>query len=89
LCLNLGQHKILLIWHNDAVYALENQCSHASKPLTEGNIEGTEIRCPYHGASFSLKDGSHLSPPAFRGIQVYPTRLKDNHIEVFLADSEQ
>lgn len=77
---------LLIIWSNEEPLAIENQCSHAFKPLHEGEVINGIIECPYHGGRFCLKTGDHLSPPAFKGIRTYPTRIVDGHIEVLITE---
>lgn len=38
-------------------------CPHKGRPLREVDVNGDVVRCPYHGAVFSLRDCSLLSPP--------------------------
>lgn len=72
---------------NGAVYAFENKCSHADKPLLRGkwNAKECEILCPFHKARFSLKDGRALCAPAVTPIEVYPTKINDSRIEVDIS----
>ncbi len=86
LCASVEGIKLLLIWDSNQVYALENRCSHAFKPLDQGKVSAGTIQCPYHGATFSLETGQHLSPPAFQGIRTFTTRLNQDQIEVDLQN---
>lgn len=66
------------------VYAFENKCSHADKPLERGKWSANtcEILCPYHKARFSLKDGRALCPPAVTAIEVFPIQINGSRIEI-------
>ena len=84
----LKGHEILVVKDlNGAVYAFENKCSHADKPLLRGkwNAKECEILCPFHKARFSLKDGHALCAPAVTPIEVYPTKINDSRIEVDIS----
>ncbi|MDX1693651.1 MAG: Rieske (2Fe-2S) protein [Ketobacteraceae bacterium] len=81
LCVNVAGLGLLLVWQEEQIYAVENRCSHASKPLDQGKVERGVIRCPYHGATFDLETGKPLSPPAFKGIRCFHTRISGNIIE--------
>ena len=65
-------------------YALSNTCSHRGGPLCEGELEGTEIVCPWHGAKFDVRTGAALSPPAPRGVRSYPVRVTGTDVELEL-----
>lgn len=83
LCIVHNGQPILLVWHNNTPYAIENRCSHAFKPLTEGTIKNGRIQCPFHGATFDIASGQHLSPPAFKGIATFQVRLNQSSVELF------
>ena len=53
------------------LYAIEDLCSHAESTLSDGLLDGPVITCPLHFASFDVRDGSHLGPPAFTGIRTF------------------
>jgi 3-phenylpropionate/trans-cinnamate dioxygenase ferredoxin subunit len=69
------------------LYAIDNACTHVGGPLSEGTVEGDEVECPWHGARFSLKDGSAKSPPAEEGVSTYRVRVSGSDIEVELQSS--
>ena len=66
------------------LYALADLCSHDGGPLGEGNLEGEAIKCPRHGARFSLATGKALNLPAVEDIPVYPVRVVDKQVLVGL-----
>jgi 3-phenylpropionate/trans-cinnamate dioxygenase ferredoxin subunit len=65
-------------------YALEDVCPHRGAPLSEGICEGTEVVCPWHGARFDLASGSHLSPPAPRGVASFKVQVVGDEIQIDL-----
>lgn len=51
-------NKILLIWHDDKVHAVQAQCPHLKLPLKNGAInDNNELICPFHHSSFDLCTG--------------------------------
>ncbi len=65
-------------------YAIADVCSHDDGPVGEGDLEGTEIACPRHGARFDVRTGQVLSLPAVVDIPAYPVRVVDGQIEIGL-----
>ena len=63
-------------------FAIGDVCSHDSGPLGDGDLDGYEIDCPRHGASFDVRSGQVLSLPAVVDIPAYPTRVEDGQVEV-------
>jgi nitrite reductase/ring-hydroxylating ferredoxin subunit len=39
------------------IYALDDRCPHEAAPLSDGQIEGGEIVCPWHSSRFDVKTG--------------------------------
>jgi 3-phenylpropionate/trans-cinnamate dioxygenase ferredoxin subunit len=50
--------------------------------LAGGDIEGTEIICPRHGARFCLRTGEALTPPAYEAIRTFETKIEAGHLWV-------
>jgi nitrite reductase/ring-hydroxylating ferredoxin subunit len=73
---------VLLYREDGAVYAMEDACSHAGGPLSEGTVEAGVVTCPWHGSRFRLTDGTVRRGPA-----TYPqlrllARIRGDQVEV-------
>jgi nitrite reductase/ring-hydroxylating ferredoxin subunit len=64
------------------VFALSDTCTHRGGPLSEGELEGTMVTCPWHGAEFDVRTGGVLGPPAATGVQSYPVKVTGNDIAI-------
>ena len=49
-------------------YAIGDTCTHRGGPLSEGEVSGTTVTCPWHRAQYDLKTGGVLGPPAPKGV---------------------
>lgn len=67
-----------------AYFAIADVCSHDDGPVAEGEVIGTEIECPRHGAHFDLATGKALSLPAVVDIPSYPVRVVGEEIQIGL-----
>lgn len=74
--------KIALFHSGGAYYAIDDTCTHRGGPLSEGEVEGTVVTCPWHGATYDITTGSVLGPPAPRGVTAYKVRIDGNDIKV-------
>ena len=74
--------KIALFNSGGAYYAIDDTCTHRGGPLSEGEVEGTVVTCPWHGATYDITTGSVLGPPAPRGVTSYTVRIDGNDIKV-------
>jgi nitrite reductase/ring-hydroxylating ferredoxin subunit len=63
-------------------YAIEDICTHRGGTLSEGDCQGTEVTCPWHGARFDLTTGAVLSPPASRGVVAFKVQVVGDEIQV-------
>ncbi len=71
------------------LYALEDRCSHADVPLSEGDVElfggAPTIECFLHGSCFDLRTGEPTNLPATEPVDVYPVRVEGEDV---LVDTE-
>jgi nitrite reductase/ring-hydroxylating ferredoxin subunit len=63
-------------------HAIDNTCTHVGGPLCEGEIEGSEVTCPWHGAMFDVTTGQVLGPPAASNVNRYNVRVDGADIEI-------
>src|ERR1700716_3018695 len=64
------------------IYALEDTCPHEAGPLSEGQIIGEDIECPWHGSSYNKKPGRVTRAPAIEDVATYKVRLAGDAVEV-------
>jgi 3-phenylpropionate/trans-cinnamate dioxygenase ferredoxin component len=64
----------------DEVFAIEDVCSHADVPLSEGEVEDCTIECALHGSRFDLRTGKPTGPPANRPVPVFATSVVDGDV---------
>jgi 3-phenylpropionate/trans-cinnamate dioxygenase ferredoxin subunit len=81
-CIEVEGEKVALFKSEDAFCALSDTCTHRGGPLSEGEVKGTEVTCPWHGAKFDLRTGAVLGPPARMDVRSYPVRVTGRDIEV-------
>jgi nitrite reductase/ring-hydroxylating ferredoxin subunit len=62
--------------------AIADTCPHRGAPLSEGDVSGTEVTCPWHGARFDLTSGAHLCPPATTGVASYKVQVVGDEVQV-------
>jgi len=77
---------VLLVRRAQRIYAIAETCSHLGGPLSEGKLEDTSVRCPWHGSCFSLEDGRVLEGPSVHAQPLLEVRLQNGQIEVRKSD---
>jgi len=76
----LAELDVAVVLVGDEVFAIEDVCSHAEIPLTDGEVDGCTIECVLHGSRFDLRTGKPTGPPATRPVPVYPTTVVDGEV---------
>jgi nitrite reductase/ring-hydroxylating ferredoxin subunit len=52
-------------------YATQDACTHADGPLSEGDLDGQVITCPWHGSCFDVTNGAVVCGPATQPVKTY------------------
>jgi nitrite reductase/ring-hydroxylating ferredoxin subunit len=64
----VASQPLVVLRRGDSAYVLSGVCSHLAGPLAEGELvdggRGPCVRCPWHGSTFRLADGSVVRGPA-------------------------
>ena len=85
---NIDGRAIAIVHGEDGeFYAIYDECSHASVPLSEGEVEGCTLECWLHGSRFDLRTGNPSGPPATQPVPVYPVEIHEGDVYVSLAPS--
>jgi 3-phenylpropionate/trans-cinnamate dioxygenase ferredoxin subunit len=69
----LDDLDVAVVRVGDEVFAIEDVCSHAEVPLSDGQVSGCTIECELHGSRFDLRSGKPTGPPATRPVPVFET----------------
>jgi nitrite reductase/ring-hydroxylating ferredoxin subunit len=78
----VGGRKIALFNVEGTYYAIDDTCTHRGGPLSEGDLAGREVACPWHGATFDVTTGETLGPPAPKGVSCYKVRVAGDSVEI-------
>ncbi len=77
-----GGETIVLANLDGDLYALQNRCSHQDLPLSDGELDGDQLECLYHGARFDVCTGKAMGLPAIKPVETYPVELRGQEIYV-------
>ncbi len=68
------------------ICAFSDNCTHIGGPLNEGELEGYEVTCPWHGAQFDVRTGKVLCGPAQQDVPTYPVKVEGESVFISLPD---
>ena len=77
---------IILVRHNERIYALDDLCTHDGGNLSGGHVNDGNVVCPRHGARFDLKTGAATAMPAVAGIQTYEVKIENDQVYLGLPE---
>jgi 3-phenylpropionate/trans-cinnamate dioxygenase ferredoxin subunit len=78
----VGPDPVVLANVDGTVYAVRDRCSHEDFPLSDGDLEGTTLVCPFHGARFDVTSGAARGLPAVRPVKSYPVEIREDGIYI-------
>lgn len=79
-CIELNRKMIAIFNVSGKFYAIDDPCTHASGPLSDGELNGSIVTCPWHGATFDVTSGKVLSGPAGEDVKSYQVQVKGEDI---------
>ena len=59
-----GGRSLAIFNVDGAFYALDNACPHRGGPLGEGDLDGTQVTCPWHAWRWDVTSGANVNNPA-------------------------
>lgn len=74
--------QVALFNVDDKYYAIDDTCTHAGGSLSEGSIDGTEVTCPWHGATFDITSGKVTGAPAQEDVKAYNVIVEGEDIKI-------
>jgi nitrite reductase (NADH) small subunit len=73
--------QIALFNVDGTFYAIDNTCKHRGGPLGEGELDGTNVICPWHGWTYNVTNGECLDEPDCH-VETYDVRVEGNDVLV-------
>jgi NAD(P)H-dependent nitrite reductase small subunit len=78
---NVEGRRIAVFNVAGTIRAIDNECPHVGAPLAEGTVSDGRVACALHGWKFDLATGACSTNPNC-AVQVFPTRVADDRIEI-------
>lgn len=60
-------------------FATSDECTHRAGPLSEGDLDGTVVTCPFHGSRFDVTTGKVMRGPAEKPVKTFHV-VKDGDV---------
>lgn len=85
----VDERMIAVFRVGDAVYAIDDVCTHDGGPLAEGELSGYEIACPRHGAKFDIRTGAALTMPATQPTPSHEAKIENGAVWVRVCEGNR
>ena len=63
-------------------YATQDRCTHVGGPLSDGELKGKQIVCPWHASCFDVTSGAVECGPAKEPLRTYRVEVHDGVVKV-------
>lgn len=80
----VDDRKIAIANASGRFFAVDDGCPHRGGPLSEGDVIGCEIVCPWHFWTFDLETGRHTGGSKF-AVVTHETRVENERVLVRLS----
>lgn len=83
----VGDVEVAIARHDDEFFALQDLCSHAAVPLSEGEVTVSDlgactVECWLHGSRFDLRSGKPSGLPATEPVATFPVEVREDGVYV-------
>lgn len=75
-----GREPVALVRLNEAYFVMDDTCTHGAASMSEGDIIGCEIECPFHSGRFDIRTGAATAFPCTKALTVYPVRVEGDQV---------
>src|SRR3978361_1383445 len=72
---------------DDQIYCISNTCPHMDGPLSEGDVEGEIVYCPWHYWPINIRTGALTFDPSVCA-ETYPCRTEGEDVLVEFENLE-
>ena len=82
-----GGRTVVMLNVEGDLYAIDDECTHASCSLSDGYLEGEVLECSCHGSMFNVKTGAVVQGPADQPVSSYPVHIDGESVYVTIGES--
>jgi nitrite reductase/ring-hydroxylating ferredoxin subunit len=82
LVVDIGGTEVSLAGVDGQVFAFDDTCTHQGCSLASGELDGTTVTCPCHGAQFDVTSGAVLRGPAGRPVRSRSVQIQGEDVLV-------
>jgi 3-phenylpropionate/trans-cinnamate dioxygenase ferredoxin subunit len=81
----INYDRIVIAHTADGFFAVADECTHDSAPISDGKLIRNEVICVRHGARFDVRTGEVTRAPALVPLDTYEVKVEGNEVYVLPA----
>lgn len=82
--IDLDGQPVLVARIGSDYVALSNRCGSTPLPLEFSRLEGSELRCSWHGCRYDMRTGNRLDAAGDR-LAIFPVRVQDGAVQIAIT----
>jgi nitrite reductase/ring-hydroxylating ferredoxin subunit len=83
----LDAREPIAIYNLDGEYfATDDTCTHGNASMAEGDIDGSEVYCPFHMGAFDIRTGEATVAPCSVPLKTYEVGIEDGYLFILMED---
>ena len=75
-----GREPLAVVRLDDGFYVMDDTCTHGAASMSEGDVAGFEIECPFHGGRFNIRTGEPTAFPCVVPLQTYTVKVVGDEV---------
>lgn len=83
----LDAREPIAVYNLDGEYfATDDTCTHGNASMAEGDIDGSEVYCPFHMGAFDIRTGEATVAPCSVPLKTYEVVIEDGCLFILMED---
>jgi nitrite reductase/ring-hydroxylating ferredoxin subunit len=79
---DVAGERVVVANEGGSFFAFCEECTHDGGPLSQGELSGGIVTCPWHFSSFDIRTGAVVDSPAEDAIAVFEVKVEDDAVFV-------
>jgi nitrite reductase/ring-hydroxylating ferredoxin subunit len=80
-----GREPVALVRLEEGCFVIDDTCTHGAASMSEGDIIGCEIECPFHSGRFDVRTGAPTAFPCVKALTIYPVKVEGDEVYAALG----
>lgn len=81
-----GREPIAIYNLDGKFFATDDTCTHGNASMAEGDIDGSEVYCPFHMGAFDIRTGEATVAPCSVPLKTYEVVIEDGYLFILMED---